>query len=514
MVLSNHLLLFSSYLGTLLYQWLLRQSTDCETKAEYDASYQLLMNFLSMDQTVDDLGKECIEAVTKLQLSLRAKESKIGNHFRMDIRNCMDACTTSPVESANNSLKHGKYGVSSNMNMNKSVKRMLDGCNDRLARKRHKAQRDMNKKPLWSLTETGQVLIKKAEGLLIAEFDARHNLKSVQTGPTSFITWNFDSYIEDGDEKIESSVMQAYLPHFVRVRKLTIEDINGQTFVKCSCMKWKRLGNVCRCFARIVDNGKVSESLMVSPGMVDIRQWKMYAAHYGDTNENGEPTELAKRLFEAQALCVKNEDNGIPISKSLRDMIVGSPEDVYPKLGPDTTKDDYEEMIEVDDLKSCTFMQLMRLRLDQSYEREFETGEEEETRSDKLTIRELGAQGAKFDRQALTETAQLYKDNTKKAAKDVLLTEDGLTSFRGSCVTMIDSVKNCPVGSAEQKAKFEEKVREAFNEYNNDVRGKIEMQREKERKERGDNTDRSRLEVIGVGDDGRSAKKTRKRGVV
>ena len=60
-----------------------------------------------------------------LQAALLTKEYKLANYLRMEIRNCMDACTTSPVESNINSIKHGSYAVHANMNLDKSTERMI-----------------------------------------------------------------------------------------------------------------------------------------------------------------------------------------------------------------------------------------------------------------------------------------------------------------------------------------------------------------------------------------------------
>ena len=62
----------------------------------------------------------------------------------MDIRNCMDACTTSPVESNNNSIKHGAFGTHANMNLDMSTQRMIDGFNSRLRRRCNITVRDIH----------------------------------------------------------------------------------------------------------------------------------------------------------------------------------------------------------------------------------------------------------------------------------------------------------------------------------------------------------------------------------
>ena len=115
----HHLLLNNRpktcYSGTLIYQWFLSHCTQCETKHEYDRSQHRLTQFLSLEETEKTLKKRCINCIYKLQQSLLTKEFKLASYIQMDIRNCMDACTTLPVESNNNSIKHGTFGTHTNM---------------------------------------------------------------------------------------------------------------------------------------------------------------------------------------------------------------------------------------------------------------------------------------------------------------------------------------------------------------------------------------------------------------
>ena len=183
--------------GVLLYSWLLQQSTHCETKSEYDASYHKLLKFLELDETVQNIGKDAVEAVLDLQHSLRAKEHKLAFYLRMDTHNSMDACTTSPVESANAAIKHGPNKVHSNMNLDKSTRKMIEGFNRRLKRRKNQALRDLGLTNLASRAPTSPYIITKIQGLIDRFYDQRHVLKSAQVGPETWHVWNFDSYIED-----------------------------------------------------------------------------------------------------------------------------------------------------------------------------------------------------------------------------------------------------------------------------------------------------------------------------
>ena len=114
-----------------LYRWLQQQSTYVETKKEYDKSSDLLNEFLNRPRTINDLKPECIKAIRLFQDHICTRETKLGNHMRMDIRNCNEACTPSPVESMNSTFKGGTSKVNSNMNLDKSTQHITSGINTR-----------------------------------------------------------------------------------------------------------------------------------------------------------------------------------------------------------------------------------------------------------------------------------------------------------------------------------------------------------------------------------------------
>ncbi len=103
-----------------------------ETKDEYDQLYCDLKAFLTNWRTCRDLSELCCLAVVELQENLRSKEAKLGNHFHLILRNCMNAMTTSPVESCNYLVKHGSFSVHSNMNLDITCAKVLDGANTRI----------------------------------------------------------------------------------------------------------------------------------------------------------------------------------------------------------------------------------------------------------------------------------------------------------------------------------------------------------------------------------------------
>ena len=110
------LLLFS---GNLMFQWLMAQCNDCETKAKYDRSKGLLFKFLNLKETKAVLSEECQNAVVRLQNDLAAKINKCGGFVRIAVKNCMDAMTTSPAESQNSMIKSGLNFVSKDIYLTK-----------------------------------------------------------------------------------------------------------------------------------------------------------------------------------------------------------------------------------------------------------------------------------------------------------------------------------------------------------------------------------------------------------
>ncbi len=83
-------------------------------------------------KTIHDLTVECRNTCIMLQEILKSKEDKLGNHWRMNIKNCMDAMITPPLESCNKALKYGLHLIHSNMNLDTTCGRVLNGADSRI----------------------------------------------------------------------------------------------------------------------------------------------------------------------------------------------------------------------------------------------------------------------------------------------------------------------------------------------------------------------------------------------
>ena len=134
---------FYSHVGNILFSWLLSQCNHCETKEEYDRYQHELTLFLQMPDTQAALSIYCINSFVKLQKSLKILKNKLAGYIRHFIKNCMDASTTSPVESNNNTVKHGPSNVLSNMNLDTATSGLLRGIINLLSRQRNEALRTL-----------------------------------------------------------------------------------------------------------------------------------------------------------------------------------------------------------------------------------------------------------------------------------------------------------------------------------------------------------------------------------
>ena len=90
------------------------------------------------------MSNECINAIVALKTTLRNKESKFAGYQRRNIRNSLDAMTTSPVEGNNRVIKHGPFKVTSNMNLDKSTRRIVQGINSRIRLRNEAAAKEVS----------------------------------------------------------------------------------------------------------------------------------------------------------------------------------------------------------------------------------------------------------------------------------------------------------------------------------------------------------------------------------
>ena len=189
------LLLFS---GNLLFQWLMAQCNDCETKAEYDPSKELIFKFLNLKETKAVLSKECQNAVVRLHNDLAAKINKYGGFVRIAVKNCMDAMTTSPAESQNSMIKSGLDFVNKKIPLDKAitiivnhtVKRLRRRCRTALAEKTKKTQHRVVQQEITSYEKVRVSLI----AIMTSDYTCSRHKRAQSRGwsgtATKLIMWS------------------------------------------------------------------------------------------------------------------------------------------------------------------------------------------------------------------------------------------------------------------------------------------------------------------------------------
>ena len=189
----------------------------------------------------------------------------------------MDAMTTSPVESCNNSIKHGSHSVHSNMNLDTTCTKVLEGAQARIQRCRNLAEREMATFNHASRGITKDILIPKGQGLVDSEYDDRLRYCCAQLDKENLICWNFE---KEDLGSMHSGWPWTELPRFHCVRKLRIRTILGKKYITCSCGFHARVGTPCRhIFCAL--NGAVDITMM------DVHWWKAFHKHFGDSSRIG-----------------------------------------------------------------------------------------------------------------------------------------------------------------------------------------------------------------------------------
>ena len=269
--------------------------------------------------------------------NLRTKESKLAGYLRIDIKRCMDAKTTSPAESQNSLIKSGPSKIASNMNIDKSINRLLKGITNRYNIRLKSACQELAQRNYSSCAPTKDYLIKKGQGLLDAQYDKRMDMKSAQIGVNKFLSWNFDVNLSD-----YADVAFLNIPKMLRVRQLTVSPSDDGGYILCSCCKSIRYGVPCSCLLKIADNAGITVDKIVDVGMVDVTYTKLFNSSFGLNNDTDQI------LLQAQKQCFDNEHKGTKVNTEYIHKLCSSsqgqsPSIESPLIGKNTTQDDYEQ---------------------------------------------------------------------------------------------------------------------------------------------------------------------------
>ena len=111
--------------GDIVFQWLMKMSTDYHSPAEYNRYHASLSCFLEEHETVKALGKEAVAAIFSLKRTLRDKEPKLAGYVRHGLKNHMGAMTTSPTECQNFHIRYGDDAIGQKYHLHTALRRVI-----------------------------------------------------------------------------------------------------------------------------------------------------------------------------------------------------------------------------------------------------------------------------------------------------------------------------------------------------------------------------------------------------
>ena len=134
------------------------------------------------------LSPACITATQKLQQALQNKEQYLGNHMRKGILMSEHAMTTSPVESMNKLVHHGKHKVNSTMTLSVAAHNLVTQTADRLNLHQGQSSQEMNSTMLGTRAPTKTYLDQKSQYLM-----DRCSKYLLQKEANTYCCWDVDA---------------------------------------------------------------------------------------------------------------------------------------------------------------------------------------------------------------------------------------------------------------------------------------------------------------------------------
>ena len=182
------------------------------------------------------------------------------------------------------------------MHMDKMMTRFINRIKVQYSRRQKAANRELAHKNQSSLAPTRDYVIRKGQGLIDTNYDARTEMKYARVGASSFWVWNFEPQV---DPNSVHPIMH-YLPEILRLRqvKVTRDSCSARWYVTCSCGERTTKGVPCKCFFKVADEAGICQNEIIDLNMLDITYSKLFNAEYGKDTEN------ASLLIRAQKVNV------------------------------------------------------------------------------------------------------------------------------------------------------------------------------------------------------------------
>ena len=242
-----------------LHRWLLQFYDDYENEKEFQMSKKLLLCWLREDSIVSHLGDGLVSEIENYLKNSFFQHTSRTAHMHFMNRTTYRFKTSSCGESLISSLKSEGYGLRTNSTISRSADVLTFQSDIRCDTLLCNHIREYTTRPSWSNSPTSEIIVKKAEGLLLNQFDQRNEYSSMMVNSSKwYVRRNqLNNFDEAG-------------PKFVRVRTVQ-RDSNG--WMTCSCNMFQIDGITCRHILHITDE--------LSSDCVDVTWWKIYLMYYG-----------------------------------------------------------------------------------------------------------------------------------------------------------------------------------------------------------------------------------------
>jgi len=212
-------------------------------------------------------------------------------------------------------------------------------------------------------------------------------------------------------------------------------------------------------FFTIADNGRIASKDIIDVGMVDVRYLKLFNAHYG------EDSHLGQLLYNAQHQCFAYENEGTLVNEEFAMSLLGDDNEMYPKLGANTTEEDLIGAIYVLGRTSTT-------RLDMEMYRSEEEDDDDDDVLENMQLSDLVP--SRYEKASLTLVASKMIEDIKAAVvkdvevadnPDVLQVDEEVFDMRKSWTVKLDEALKNERGAKELIEKLDNHIQVGLDKY-------------------------------------------------
>jgi len=276
-----------------------------ETESERKDSQRRFWKWLNSPEIKRELGTNLTGKIHAFwATSLQETENNWAADKTADIPT-FDVRTTNASEQMNSSTKNGCMAVNPCQRTDRAAHTMMNKSNHRLLQKQKKDCKTSISNPLWSRSDSKDILTEHAEGLAVAMLDRRNCCAVVQMSRNKWwVLWveKQEITVKTGKDDFDETDMHSrkrYHPIYKRVR--VVELLDDNTMV-CSCNRHRRHLMTC---GHIMLIAGISH-----PTMFHVRWWNSFQLHCARDQKLTE--HFNKMLMKRNdAVCVKGLNIGL-----------------------------------------------------------------------------------------------------------------------------------------------------------------------------------------------------------